>query len=73
MIPGSALLDATRDERSFSFMAMFAACFAIFLALALVGILTRLDWRSWLPGAERQGSLVGSVSSAVFSFMSYFP
>jgi hypothetical protein len=70
---GSTLLDVTRGERNLSFFAIFIAGFAVVLALALVGVILRLDWRSWLPGSERRGSLVGSVTSAVYSFMSYFP
>jgi len=73
LVSGSTLHDVTRGEHSLSFSAIFIAGFAVVLALAIVGILLRLDWRSWLPGAEKRGSLVGSVTAAVYSFMSYFP
>jgi light-harvesting complex 1 beta chain len=73
LVSGSTLHDVTHGEHSLSFSAIFIAGFAVVLALAIVGILLRLDWRSWLPGAEKRGSLVGSVSAAVYSFMSYFP
>ena len=72
-VSGSTLLDATRSERSLSFYAIFMAGFAVVLALAVAGALFRLDWRSWLPGAERRGPLLGSLTATVYSFMSYFP
>jgi hypothetical protein len=73
LVTGSTLHDVTRGQHSLSFAAIFIAGFAVVLALAVVGILFRLDWRSWLPGAEKRGSVVGSVTAAVYSFMSYFP
>jgi len=66
-------LDLTRDDRSFSFFAIFAVGFAVLLVLAIGAAALGLNWRSWLPGAESRGSLIGSVSAAVYSFMSFFP
>jgi hypothetical protein len=73
LVSESTLLEVTRGDRSLSFYAIFVAGFAVVLALAIVGVLFRLDWRSWLPGAERRGSVLGSVTATVYSFMSYFP
>jgi hypothetical protein len=73
LVSGSTLQHATGGDHSLSSVAIFIAGFAVVLALAIVGILFRLDWRSWLPGAEKRDSLVGSMTAAVFSFMSYFP
>jgi len=43
----------------------------VVLAIALVGSLTGMPWRSWLPGAESCKSLFGGVQAAVYSFMSH--
>ncbi len=40
-------------------------------AIALVGALTLMPWRRWLPGSEHGRSLFGSVQAAVYSFMSH--
>jgi hypothetical protein len=71
IVSGSTLLDVTRGERSLSFFAIFITGFAVVLSLAVVGVLLRLDWRSWLPGGEQRDSLLGSVTATVYSFMSY--
>jgi len=70
---GSHRLEVPGGMRSISFFAIFAAGFAVVLALAIVGATLHLNWRAWLPGAESHGSLIGSVSAAVYSFMSYLP
>jgi light-harvesting complex 1 beta chain len=67
------LIDASRADRSLLFSATFVAAFAVLLVLAIAGAGLGLNWRSWLPGAESRGSLPGSVTAAVFSFMSYLP
>ncbi len=54
-----------------TFRMIFAMGFIVFLAIALVGSLTGMRWRSWLPGAEGGKSLFGSVQAAVYSFMSH--
>jgi light-harvesting complex 1 beta chain len=70
---GSSLLDVTRGDRSLSFVAIFVTGFAVVLVLAIAGSALGLNWRSWFPGAEGPGSLFGSVTAAVYSFMSFLP
>ncbi|MBK6852302.1 MAG: light-harvesting protein [Burkholderiales bacterium] len=52
---------------------MFCVSFAVFLVIALVAELLTMRWRSWFPGAEGEGSLIGGVKSAVYTFMSSIP
>lgn len=52
---------------------VFCAGFAVFLVIALVAQMLTMQWRSWLPGAEGERSLIGGVKSAVYTFMSYIP
>ncbi|MCM0043458.1 MAG: hypothetical protein NBV65_02385 [Burkholderiaceae bacterium] len=54
-----------------TFRMIFAMGFIVIFAIALVGSLTGMQWRSWLPGAESGKSLFGSVQAAVYSFMSH--
>ncbi len=56
---------------SLAFFGIFVVGFAVFLSVALIAQLLALPWRSWLPGAEGQKSLVGSVRASVYTFMSY--
>ncbi len=49
---------------------IFAASFAVFMAIALAGQLLGWHWRTWLPGAEGVKSLNGGVKAAVYTFMS---
>jgi len=70
---GSNLLDAIHGERSWSFFAIFVVSFLVVLVLAVGGTALGLSWRTWLPGAETRGSLLGSVQAAVYSFMSFLP
>jgi hypothetical protein len=72
-VTGSNLQVLSHGERSLSFFAIFAAGFAVVLTLAIAGAVLHLNWRSLLPGAENRGSLLGSVTTAVYSFMSYLP
>jgi light-harvesting complex 1 beta chain len=68
------LIQATRGNRpSWFYATSFMAAFAVVLVLACAGAAMGLNWRSWLPGAENRGSLLGSVMAAVSSFMSYLP
>lgn len=57
------------DVRSFSLI--FVLSFPVFLAIALLGEITGLQWRSWLPGAEGIKSVFGGVKAAVYTFMSH--
>ncbi len=52
---------------------VFCTGFAVFLVIALVAQMLTMRWRTWLPGAEGEGSLIGGVKSAVYTFMSYIP
>lgn len=54
-----------------TFFAIFVVGFAVFLAIALVSQVLTCQWRTWLPGAEDQKSLVGGVKAAVYTFMSH--
>jgi light-harvesting complex 1 beta chain len=60
-----------RTVESVTFRMVFALGFVVVLAIALVGSLTGMPWRSWLPGAESCKSLFGGVQAAVYSFMSH--
>jgi light-harvesting complex 1 beta chain len=53
------------------FMLIFSASFVVFLVVALGASMLTWQWRSWLPGAEGETSLIGGVKSAVYTFMSY--
>jgi len=44
--------------------------FVVFLAVALVGHLLTMNWRSWLPGAEDSLSTVEGVKSSVYTVIS---
>ena len=52
---------------------VFCVGFAVFLVIALVAQMQTMRWRTWLPGAEGEGSLIGGVKSAVYTFMSNIP
>lgn len=53
------------------FTLIFTASFVVFMVVALGASLLTWQWRSWLPGAEGETSLIGGVKSAVYTFMSY--
>lgn len=50
---------------------LFGLSFFVFLVIALSGALLGRPWRSWLPGAEGVGSLLGGVKAAVYTSMSH--
>jgi light-harvesting complex 1 beta chain len=52
-------------------LGIFAVSFVLFLFVALFAQLAGCQWRSWLPGAEGEKSLVGGVKASVYTFMSY--
>ncbi len=56
---------------SVTFVGIFFVSFVVFLTIALCAQMVALPWRSWLPGAEGQKSLVGGVKTSVYTFMSY--
>ncbi len=57
------------DSRVFS--GIFVVSFLMFLGVALVAQLLTWQWRTWLPGAESEKSLIGGVKAAVYTFMSH--
>ena len=54
-----------------TFTTIFVVGFSVLLVIAVCAQLFALPWRTWLPGAEGQKSLVGGVQSSVYTFMSY--
>jgi len=58
-------------DETVTFRLIYVLGFAVVLAIVLVGSLTRMPWRRWLPGTENRRSLFGSVQAAVYSFMSH--
>jgi hypothetical protein len=64
--------DPTAGTRP-GFYAIFGVSFVVFLLIALLGLLSAQRWRRWLPGAEHEHTLIGGVTSAVYTFMSYLP
>lgn len=65
--------DAPHPEGSALSPVVFVAGFAVFLVIALIAQMLTMRWRTWLPGAEGEGSLIAGVKSAVYTFMSYIP
>jgi light-harvesting complex 1 beta chain len=65
--------DATEPADSTLSPIMFCVCFAAFLVIALVAQTLTMEWRTWLPGAEGERSLIAGVKAAVYTFMSYIP
>jgi light-harvesting complex 1 beta chain len=59
------------DRASPAFWLLFVVLFAVFLTVAIAASLLTLRWRAWLPGAERERSLIGGVKSAVYTAMSH--
>jgi len=53
------------------FQGIFVVSFSVFLLFALLACVLPGQWRSWLPGAESEKSLIGGVKAAVYTFMSY--
>jgi light-harvesting complex 1 beta chain len=54
---------------SWVFSTIFVASFMLLLGVALVAQLCTWQWRSWLPGAENEKSVVAGVKAAVYSFL----
>jgi light-harvesting complex 1 beta chain len=53
------------------FNTIFVVSFFVLLLFALFACLLPWQWRTWLPGAESEKSLIGGVKAAVYTFMSY--
>jgi light-harvesting complex 1 beta chain len=66
----NSVQELLKNDSTF-FMLIFSASFVVFLVVALGASLLTWQWRSWLPGAEGETSLIGGVKSAVYTFMSY--
>jgi light-harvesting complex 1 beta chain len=49
---------------------IFVLVFFVFMALAVVGQLLALNWRTWLPGAEGTTTTLVGVKSAVYTLIS---
>ncbi len=64
-------LDRELMDETVTFKLVFTLGYVVLLAIALVGLMTGMRWRSWLPGAESCKSLFGGVQAAVYSFMSH--
>ncbi len=69
-IANGAVPVAPRKD-SMTFVGIYLVGFIVFLTIALCAQMVALPWRSWLPGAEGQKSLVGGVRASVYTFMSY--
>ena len=49
---------------------MLVLVLCVFMALAVVGQLLALNWRTWLPGAEGSATTLVGVKSAVYTVIS---
>jgi light-harvesting complex 1 beta chain len=58
------------DNHLNGYRAIFVVIFCVFMALAVVGQIFALDWRTWLPGAEGSRATLVSVKSAVYTVIS---
>jgi len=58
------------DNHLNGYRAIFVVIFCVFMALAVVGQLLALNWRTWLPGAEGSRTVLVSVKSAVYTVIS---
>ena len=54
-----------------AYLGIFAVSFCMFLFIAVLAQAMTWEWRSWLPGAEAEKSLIGGVKGAVYTFMSH--
>ena len=62
---------ALAERASPAFWLLFVVLFAVFLTVAISAALLTLRWRTWLPGAEGERSLIGGVKSAVYTALSH--
>ncbi len=65
------ILPAHHDSSSST--GLFVVGFVAFLAIALIARMLAMQWRTWLPGAEGEKSMIGGVRAAVYTFMSHIP
>jgi hypothetical protein len=52
-------------------MVMFVPCFVVLLAVAILGQLIGISWRTWLSGAEGAHNIFDGIETAVYTFMSH--
>lgn len=69
--PSFDALATLRNGDSLAFRSIFIASFAVFLVVALLAQVLTWHWRTWLPGAESERTLIGGVRSAVYTVMSH--
>ncbi len=62
---------ALAHNGSNGFGVIFLSSFIVLLLVALVAQTFALQWRTWLPGAAGERSMVGGVKTAVYTFMSH--
>jgi light-harvesting complex 1 beta chain len=62
---------ATARDGSKGFGVIFLPSFVVFLLVALIGQTFALEWRTWLPGAAGERSMIAGVKTAVYTFMSH--
>ncbi len=58
------------DEKS-SYWIIFAFAFVILFSFAVTASLVRIQWKNLLPVSDDSKGIVGSVNSAIYSFMPY--
>ena len=58
------------DSHLNGYRKIFVLLFCVFMAMAVVGQLFTLNWRTWLPGAENSKSVMVGVKSAVYTVSS---
>ena len=69
-IPLSSHKHPSRGDR-LAFVLIFVPCFAVLLAVAILGQLVGMHWKGWLPGAENMTNVFSGVKAAVYTFMSH--
>jgi light-harvesting complex 1 beta chain len=60
---------ALQDSKAYE--ALFLVSFVFVFLIALAAQVLFLKWRTWLPGAEGEKSLIRGVRSGVYTFMSH--
>lgn len=58
-------------QEATTYKALFFVSFLFLFLIAIAAQALFLDWRTWLPGAESEKSLIKGVSSGVYTFMSH--
>ena len=67
----SNLIPQMQQHDSRVYFGIFVISFVVFMGVALVSRMLTWQWRSWLPGAESEKSMIGGVKAAVYTFMSH--